>query len=73
MKLSRFSQIIIRMSSSAVVSGDLTSLLGADILSQIPDHAQVVLKQVWATHIDTLRTDIEKVKGALTKAQTDKV
>ena len=61
------------MSSSAAVPRDLASLLGPDILSQIPDNVQVVLKQVWATHIDTLRTDLEKVKGDLTEAQTEKV
>ena len=61
------------MSSSAAVPRDLASLLGPDILGQIPDNVQVVLKQVWATHIDTLRTDLEKMKGNLTKAQIDKV
>ena len=61
------------MSSSAAVPRDLASLLGPDILGQIPDNVQVVLKQVWATHIDTLRTDLEKIKGNLTKAQIDKV
>ena len=61
------------MSSSAAVPRYLASLLGPDILGQIPDNVQVVLKQVWATHIDTLRTDLEKMKGNLTKAQIDKV
>ena len=43
-------------------SGDLRSLLGPAIFSQIPNNAQVVLQQAWTSHTDTLKTNLEKVK-----------
>ena len=43
-------------------SGDLRSLLGPATFSQIPSNAQVVLQQAWATHTDTLKTQLEKVE-----------
>ena len=43
-------------------SGDLRSLLGPAIFSQIPNNAQVVLQQAWSSHTDTLRSQLEKVK-----------
>ena len=43
-------------------SGDLRSLLGPAIFSSIPGNAQVVLQQAWASHMDTLKGQLEKVK-----------
>ena len=43
-------------------SGDLRSLLGPAIFSQIPNNAQVVLQQAWSSHTDTLKSQLEKVK-----------
>jgi len=43
-------------------SGDLRSLLGPAIFSQIPQNAQVVLQQCWITNMDTLKSQLEKVK-----------
>ena len=43
-------------------SGDLRSLLGPAIFSQIPNNAQVVLQQAWSSHTDTLKGQLEKVR-----------
>ena len=43
-------------------SGDLRSLLGPAIFSQIPSNAAVVLQQAWTSHTDTLKANLEKVK-----------
>ena len=52
------------------MSGDLPDPCSA---SQVNDNAQEVLQQARTFHSDTLRTDLEKIKGNLTKAQIDKV
>ena len=61
------------MSSSTEVPRDLACLLGPDTFSQIPTNAQGVLQQVWTSHTDTLKTNLEKVKEDLTRTQTVKV
>ena len=43
-------------------SGDLRSLLGPAIFSAIPQNAQVVLQQAWSSHMDTLKSQLEKVR-----------